>query len=62
MERANQELRKRITEAGLFHWQVAEAVGVSESTFCRWMRKAPDPERLRTINEAIAKLASRRKE
>ena len=46
MERANQELRKRITEAGLFHWQVAEAVGVSESTFCRWMRKAPDPERL----------------
>lgn len=35
----NKEIRRKIGAYGLKHWQVAEALGMSEATFYRKMRK-----------------------
>lgn len=37
--KANQEIRKAIQENGVKHWQVALALGMDESTFCRKLRR-----------------------
>ena len=37
--RANQDLRQLAIRRGLFLWQVARRVGVSEPTLCRWLRE-----------------------
>ena len=49
----NFEIRKRIATAGLKHWQVADAIGISECTLCVWLRKELDGERLRRVQAAI---------
>jgi len=47
-------IRERIKQSGLTHWEVAEALGVSEFTFCRWLRKEIEGERLEQVMNAIA--------
>ena len=37
-------IKSKIHAAGVFQWEVAEAVGVTEGTMCRWLRR---PERLK---------------
>lgn len=41
MEKANQNIRKQIKGLGLYQWQLADAVGVSNYSFTIWMRHAP---------------------
>ena len=53
---ANIEIRKQIKEAGLKHWEVADVVGVSDSTLCVWLRKPLTGERLKRVNAAIEEL------
>ena len=38
MNDANKDIRKRIFNLGIFNWQIAEKVGISDITFSRWMR------------------------
>ena len=33
-----EEIKNRIKESGLMHWQVAMQVGVAECTLTRWLR------------------------
>ena len=53
--KANKELRKRITAAGLFDWQLALRLGISDSTLCKWLRvEIPeDDPRYRMILQAL---------
>lgn len=51
----NANVRKMIKEANLSHWRVAEALGVSEFTFCRWLRKEFSEEQIETVKTAIEK-------
>lgn len=37
--KANIEIRKKIIEKGLFNYQIAKKLGVSDITFSRWMRE-----------------------
>ena len=38
MNIANKDIRERIFNLGIFNWQIAEKVGISDITFSRWMR------------------------
>lgn len=48
----NQDIRQRISAAGLKHYEVAEAAGISYSTFNIWMRQEMprcDPRRIKIL-------------
>lgn len=49
----NANVRKMIKAANLSHWQIAEALGVSEFTFCRWLRKEFSAEQIEAVKTAI---------
>lgn len=50
------ELKRLIKENGLVYWQVANEIGVSESTIVRWLRGTPTPEHSILIESAVASL------
>ena len=53
----NKELRKAITDAGLFYWQVAEQLGIIDGNFSRLLRRELEGEKKRRVLEAIEKAA-----
>lgn len=59
-ERTNIDIRNMIAEAGLKHWEVADAIGVNESTLCVWLRKPLANERRRRVLAAINALTAER--
>lgn len=44
---ANEQIKKEALINGLYMWQVAELIGVAESTLCRWLRREL-PEEVKT--------------
>lgn len=46
-------VRREIRYRGLRHWEVAKAIGIHETTFCRWLREEVDEDRFRIIMLAI---------
>ena len=57
---ANNAIRQQIAEAGLKHWEVADAAGISEATLCVWLRKPLANERRRRVLAAINALTAER--
>lgn len=50
-KRTNISIRNAAHEAGVHHWEVAEALGISEGSFCRRMRhELPESEQARILN------------
>jgi hypothetical protein len=45
------DIKEKIKSAGLRQWMIAEAVGVTEFTFSRWLRR---PEKLKP--EVVARI------
>lgn len=46
----NVTIRNATREAGVHHWEVAEALGISEGSFCRRMRhELPEAEQARIL-------------
>lgn len=35
----NIEIREAIKESGFKHWQIADMIGVADTTFCRMLRR-----------------------
>ena len=56
MKQANTDIRKRIDEAGLTHWQVAEQVGINHVTLSVWLRTELTDVQKKRVDEAIEKL------
>ena len=56
MTRANQDIRKKIRDAGLRNWQIADEMGIHDCTFCRWLRHEMNDEQKEHIRSAIEKL------
>lgn len=52
----NNDVREEIKRAGVFHWEVADALGVAESTFCKMLRKELPEEKKQKIYSAIKTL------
>ncbi len=51
----NQDVRAAIKEAGMKQWEIADALQIAESTFCRWMRKPLPEDKKAAIMTAINK-------
>ena len=50
----NREIREMIRKAGIFQWQVAREIGITEGSFIRWLRDDPLPaDRRDRILQAI---------
>lgn len=56
----NNEVRQAIAKAGLKYWQVADAVGVSETTLYVWMRHELTGEKRTRVMNAIETLCKQR--
>ena len=50
------EFRKIVRTNGLFLWQVAYEVGISEPTLTRWLRKDLTGDRLKRLMAAVERL------
>lgn len=54
----NEVIKTKIKKAGLYQWQVAEEVGISEPQFIRWLRMELPVEKEQMIYKAIEKLSA----
>lgn len=58
---ANNAIRKTAAEAGVRHWQIAEAIGIAEETFSRKLRHELPADEQRNIIEIIKEIAKEAK-
>ena len=56
---ANEAIREKAKKSGVRLWEVAEKIGVADSTFCRQMRRELPEARQQLILRAIDELAWR---
>ena len=57
----NKDLRDEMRIANVRQWEVADAIGVSEMTMVKWLRKELDAEKKALVREGIAKAAQQTK-
>lgn len=57
---ANREVRSRAIEKGVLLWQVAEALGISDSSFSRRLRRELSEEERERILAIIDRIAAER--
>lgn len=53
----NKDVRSAIADAGLRMWQVAEALNIADTTFCRKLRRELSDDDKARVYAAIAELA-----
>lgn len=56
--RNNQDIRKHARSKGVFLYEVADLLGISEPTMTRWLRRKLTNERKETILNAIDRVAA----
>jgi DNA-binding XRE family transcriptional regulator len=56
-EMCNRDLRDEMRIANVRQWEVAEAIGVSEMTMVKWLRKELDDSKKALVREGIGKAA-----
>lgn len=56
MCKANMDIRLMITAIGLRNYQVAAALGIGETTFCRMLRNELSSEKKQEVLDAIKKM------
>lgn len=59
MKQANEGIRKRIDDAGLKQWQVAEEVGINHVTMSVWLRTPLTDEQADRVEQAIDALEAK---
>ena len=52
----NLEIRMKIKQNRLCHYEVAREIGISEVTLCRWLREEMNKDRKKLVSSAIDKL------
>ena len=58
----NKDLRYEFRIANVRQWEVAEAIGISEMTFVKWLRRELPEEKKKLVREAIRKVMNGRPE
>lgn len=58
-QRANEEIRNMIKTNGVFQWEVADALGVSEVTLIRWLRTPLLDTKKENVIQAINKVKTK---
>lgn len=54
-KKANQDIRDEMYISRVLQWEVAEAIGISEMTLVKWLRKEVSPEHREVIRAGIQK-------
>ena len=57
MKPFNNDVRERAKASKCKHWQIADALGVSENTFCRMLRHELPVQEKQKIFDAIDRIA-----
>lgn len=57
----NEAIRASISASGLKYWEVADAIGIADTTFARWLRHELPEEKQKQILAAIDRLEKERK-
>ena len=55
---ANAEIREILRKRRIRHYEVADRLGISEYTFCKWLRTELPPDKQEEVLEAIKKIES----
>ena len=58
----NRDLRDEMRIANVRQWEVAEAIGVSEMTMVKWLRKELDDSKKALVREGISKATQKHKQ
>ena len=58
----NKDLRDEMRIANVRQWEVAEAIGTSEMTMVKWLRRELDDSKKALIREGISKVARQHKQ
>ena len=58
----NKELRDEMRIANVRQWEVAEAIGISEMTMVKWLRRELDVSKKALVREGITKATQQHKE
>lgn len=58
----NKDLRDEMRIANVRQWEVAEAIGISEMTLVKWLRRELDDSKKALIREGISKVARQHKQ
>lgn len=53
----NMEIRELMRKRRIRHYEIAEKLGINETTFCRWLRKEFTPERKQQVIAAIESIS-----
>lgn len=56
MKKANQDIRDRAAQKGVYFWEIARELGISEPTMTRWMRVELPADKRREIRQIIDKI------
>ena len=57
----NKDLRDEMRIANVRQWEVADAIGISEMTMVKWLRKELGAEKKALVREGIAKAVQQKK-
>ena len=57
----NKDLRDETRIANVRQWEVAEAIGISEMTMVKWLRRELDDSKKALVREGISKAAQQHK-
>ena len=58
----NKDLRDEMRIANVRQWEVAEAIGISEMTMVKWLRRELDDSKKALIREGISKVTRQHKQ
>lgn len=58
----NKDLRDEMRIANVRQWEVAEAIGISEMTMVKWIRRELDDNKKVLIREGISRVARQHKQ
>lgn len=57
---ANEEIRKLIRTQGLYHYEIADSLGLHDTAFSRLLRKELSEEKKKEIYEVVERLTTER--
>ena len=58
----NKDLRDEMRISNVRQWEVAEAIGISEMTMVKWLRRELDDNKKALVREGISKAAQQHKQ
>ena len=57
LRKANLAIRKKIEKSGIHYWEIADRIGISDATICKWFRKELPEDRKEQILKAIEEIS-----